>query len=748
MRAELLFRYSLSIVCLLLLSLPLQGRHIIGGVMTYECLGSGSYEFTLRVYRDCNCTNCANFDTPAFIAAYNCNNCNFASQGNPFREVDAMPEVIQQVETPDYPCLEEPDICVQEAIYRFQLDLPVSDESYFVSYQRCCRNATVSNLVLPDDQGATYFVEITPEAQAVCNSSPVFDDFPPTVICANEPLEFDHSATDADGDQLVYSLCPSWDGGGNILTDPGYRLCDGAQPTPACPPPYDPISFNPPFSPTNPMGGVPPVTIDPNTGMITGTPTNQGQFVVGVCVEEYRDGELLSTTVRDFQFNVERCDPTVIAQVGQAEAVVDQQYTIVSCGDQNISFVNESIQERFIEVYEWNFMIDGQEQLFDDWEPTVAFPDTGTYMGQLILNPGTTCGDTALIEVIIYPEITADFEFAYDTCAAGPVTFTDLSTSGSGQLTAWSWEFADGNNAADQNPLHTYEEPGDFPVALTATDINGCEDTHIRDLAYFPVPNLIIIAPSAFVGCVPGQIFFDNLSTPINESYDITWDFGDGGSASEISPTYTYETPGIFTVSVDIISPVGCQVDTVFEDLIQILPSPVAGFSFSPLQPSNLEPEVDFFDESENAVRWNYDFGDGRTSTLPSPTHEYRDTGQYTVRQIVTHPSGCQDTLIRIVDVIPEVRYFLPNAFTPNQDGRNDEYRGSGVLQGASNFRLRVFNRWGEAIFETDDPMQGWNGRKNNSGPLVPQGTYMVLVTFTGPRGDQYEYRGTATVVR
>mgnify|MGYP006266696785 CR=1 FL=1 len=740
-----------TLLALMAFAFSAEGKHIIGGVMNYACLGNDRYEITLRVYRDGNCTDCAEFDPIAYMAVYNCSgNCVGASQDNPLMSLQVPLLSTTTVEEPDYPCLIPPDVSVEEGLYRFELDLPSSPESYFISYQRCCRNVTVSNLIAPGDTGATYFTEITPQAQQICNSSPVFNEFPPIIICAGAPLEFDHSATDADGHQLVYSLCASYDGGGNLLTNDLYETCEGARPTPSCPPPYNTINFlGPNYSPAMPLGPEANLQIDPNTGLLTGTPTNLGQFIVGVCVEEYDElGNLLSTTVRDFQFNVARCDPTVVAEVGADEVTPDQEYIIVSCGENTVGFRNESFQESNIESYEWRFMIDGQETSFTDWEPSVNFPDTGVYYGNLILNPNTICGDTADIRVEIFPAIEADFSFDYDTCLAGPTSFTDASFSGSGQITNWAWAFGDGGSSGEVNPVYTYSSPGTFSAALTVTDINECQDTYAQDISYFPVPELIVIAPSEFLGCAPAEIFFDNLSTPINESYDINWDFGDGGGSSAISPTYTYESPGTYTVGVEIISPLGCQTDTVFNNLITVRPAPVAGFSFTPQRPSNIEPVVSFFDESTGASRWEYDFGDGRQSLQPSPVHEYRDTGIYEVRQIVTHPSGCKDTLVQLLDVIPEVRYFLPNAFTPNEDGTNDEYRGTGKLEGATNFQMLVFNRWGEAIFETRDPFEGWNGRKNNVGAPVPAGVYMVLVTFTGPRGDRYEYKGAATVVR
>ncbi|HMQ49291.1 MAG TPA: PKD domain-containing protein [Saprospiraceae bacterium] len=739
------------IICLGIVHLA-QAKHIIGGVMTYECLGNGRYEFTLKLYRDCNCTDCAEFDPFASIGIYRCtgDNCGGQNQNNPFQEVDVQLLSVTRVEEPDYPCLIPPDVCVQEGLYQFQLDLPVSStQSYHVSYQRCCRNVTISNIFNPDQIGATHTIEITPLAQQQCNNSAIFNEFPPTIICAGTSLVFDHSATDADGDQLVYSFCAPLQGGGPITDNAAlYNTCAGAQPIPACPPPYDPIVFiGPTYSPTNPVGGNPAISIDPNTGIITGTPNIQGQFVVGVCVQEFRNGMLINEVFRDFQFNVASCDPTVIAQIASDE-LVDDEFVVISCGDLDVNFQNTSFQQNFIEQYEWTFDIEGVPTTFDVWSPLVSFPDTGTYLGNLILNPNTACGDTAFIQVNIYPDLDADFEFEYDTCIAGPVVFTDLSYAESGLITNWDWDFADGNTSTLQHPIHQYLIPDEFPVGLTITDINGCQDTEIKPLLYFPVPELLVVAPTEEVACVPARILFNNLSYPISEAYDILWNFGDGGTDTVVSPIYVYEETGTYTVSIDIVSPLGCQTDTTFFDLITVLPSPMAGFSYTPSQPSNIVPEIRITDESIDAIRWLYDFGSGRTSNLQEPVYVFPDTGLYQVMQVVTHPSGCKDTLIQLIDVIPEVRFYLPNAFTPNYDGLNDLYMGTGVMIGATHFRMQIWNRWGEQVFETSDLLKGWDGNHQKTGQPAPAGVYMVLVTYTGPRGQPYVIKGVATIVR
>ena len=741
--------------CLFLPFSDLLALHIVGGGITYECLGNGRYRFTMKVYRDGNTQGGAELDQEVVIGIYRCppSGCSGLTQASAYGVVRARLQLpVVQVEKPDYPCLIPPNVRVEEGTYVWEAELPVSDQSYHITYQRCCRNVTISNLINPRDQGSTYTVELTPEAQAVCNSSPRFKQFPPTIICADEPLMFDHGAIDADGDQLVYEFCAPLDGGGGGAFGTRADIvntCQGAAPQPGCPPPYREVTFRAPaYTFDKPLAGRPTIEINPNTGMITGTPTAQGQFVVGVCVSEFRNGVLMSRTYRDFQFNVASCDPQVVADIQEDIQISDQEYQVNSCGVTDISFVNESFQERFIREYEWSFDIEGETVTSREWEPTLSFPDIGEYEGTLILNPDTECGDTALITVNIYPDISADFVYEYDTCQANPVAFTDRSESGSRFINEWTWAFGDGEISKQQNPEHLYRSPGDIPVSLTVRDTNQCEATSIQEVSYFPVPNLIVIAPSAFAGCQPLGVFFDNLSFPIDSTYDIRWDFGDGGTSSAISPTYTYPDPGLFTVDVAITSPIGCKTDTTFPDLIRVSPSPVAGFSFTPEVPTNLDSRVSFFDESEDANSWYWDFGGAGTSRERSPTFAFPDTGRYVVTQRVTHPSGCVDTLARLVDVRPEVRFFLPNAFTPNADSVNDEYLGVGIMKGARNFNMSIWNRWGQKVFEATDPLQGWNGRAFNTGKDAPAGVYVVLVTFKGPRGEPFEYKQFATLIR
>ncbi|MBK8554847.1 MAG: gliding motility-associated C-terminal domain-containing protein [Lewinellaceae bacterium] len=701
------------------------------------------------MYRDCFGGG-ADFDSPANIAIYR-GSVNNATLYATF-PVDYL---TKQRLIPDTPaCVAKvPNICVEEAVYIFTENLPVSNQSYFVVYQRCCRNITISNILNPGDIGATFQIEITPAAQMVCNNSPTFNNFPPIIICKDFPLDFDHSASDPDGDQLVYRFCAPLQGGGPILAPTSaLQSCFGAAPSPPCAPPYDEVPFIlPAYSPSNPMGGSPVVNINSTTGLITGTPNLLGQFVVGVCVEEYRNGVLLSVVRRDFQFNVTDCSPTVLANISSDSIAGPQRFVVSSCGQNSVTFINQSVQQQFIESFRWSFDLNGTPYSDStNWNATVNFPDTGSYNGALYLNPGTVCADTAYIAVNIFPAITADFSFVYDTCVAGPVDFTDLSF-GDGGVNRWSWNFGvSGGSSMLQNPSYLYPIPGNHDVQLRVYDKNRCSAQKTKTINWFPVPPLIIIEPDKFIGCVPDSIFFNNLSTPIDSTYHIVWDFGDGTTQENvISPTHEYTQPGLYDVSVSITSPIGCYTTDTFPRLIRGEPAPIANFSYLPdTLLSNLNNEVQFTDLSFNAFRWNWMFDKFGTSTQQNPNFTFPDTGLVKVRLLVTHESGCKDSLTRYLDFVPDFRWFMPNAFTPNGDGQNDEFYGTGLLEGVTDFNMSIWNRWGENVFETQDPNTGWNGRDQNNGKLSPAGVYVYLVTFTSPRGKPLEFKGFATLIR
>ena len=733
-----------------------EARHIVGGEIYYECIrrdtamNTVTFLFTMNVYRDCFSTNSAELDNPAQIGFY--------VEQTPLRytfigKLDASLSSSRILDpTNKNPCIIPPRVCVQEGVYTFERTFPIINSSYVVVYQRCCRNNTISNILNPDRQGAAYIVEITPEAQRSCNSSPRFKSFPPIVICAGELLNFDHSVTDKEGDIVTYEFCAPFSAGGqNGSNGTGSATdCNGVMPSrERCPPPFNTVTFTSPnYSTLTPLAGNPVVKINPTTGLITGIPEKLGQFVVGVCVKEYRAGVLLSTVRRDFQFNVAQCDIKVSAKVQSDSITKDQEFIINTCGNNTIDFINQSRTKENIKTYDWFFKIGPDTIRGNSENLRVTFPNIGTYRGQLILNKGIDCSDTAFINVNVFPGINASFTHTYDTCIADVVKFKNFSTTGSSMITKYDWTFEPNGNSAIKDPDYLYKTPGNKQAKLEVTDINGCVDDTTANIPYFPVPQLLVIDPGVFVGCEPLDIFFENLSIPIDSTYDVRWDFGDGNTSTKISPSHTYDNKGLYSVKLSVRSPIGCYTEIFYPDWITVKESPKANFDVNPEILSSFNNKITVTDQSQRAKTIEYLLSTGEKLVLRNPNYTFRDTGIYTIKQFAIHENGCIDTLVKILDVEPKVTFFMPNAFTPNGDGKNDEFFGKGAIDYIKGFKLTIWDRWGGKLFSTNDPNQSWNGRFNNSGELVPNGVYLYLVEYDTPRLQRIQLKGYATVVR
>lgn len=756
----------LSLFCVLGV-LPVKAAHIIGGEVTYRCISVNNvqkrtrFAVTFIMYRDSKGGG-ANFDVDAEFGLYK-------STGNNdwkyVKSFSASPRDIKPVDN-DNPCIiVPPNIGVERAIYEFDVDIDWGTEIYQIAYQRCCRNGTITNIVNPGSTGAVFSVEIFSDAISTCNNSPVFKKFPPIIICNGEPLRFDNSATDEEGDQLVYEFCAPLASGGTDgesgVGDP--TSCTGVRPASIrCIPPYDEVQFMlPTFSAVNPIGGNPQIKIDPVTGLITGIPRINGQYVVGVCVKEYRDGKLIGSIRREFQFNVTVCQIAVDAVIdvdqskvmgGYVELEQDGKlFTLKSCGSKTIPFVNLSTEIRNILGYEWRINNNTKIDTIPTANLDYTFPAYGQYTGQMVLNPQLSdCTDTARLIIDIYPSVTADFGFDYDTCISGPIYLTDKSSSGAGAgtINKWEWNFESDENGDVKNPQYEYKTPGIKPITLTTHDINGCANSITKNILYQPVPALVVLEPNRFTACVPEDITFTNLSFPIDDTYTLSWDFGDGGSSDQLSPTHTYDKTGLFDVSLKITSPIGCETIANYPAWIEVLESPTASFTYSPETFNNFEKTALFSNESENerSVLWNFS-GNG-ISFENNPTYTFPDTGLYTISLIAFHENGCTDTTSALIDVMPLVTLVMPNAFTPNNDGLNDDFRGYGFIEAISDYKMTIWNRWGELIFETDDALTGWNGTMNNTGQDCPQGVYVYQIEYLAPRGETKKLEGHCTLVR
>jgi gliding motility-associated-like protein len=278
-------------------------------------------------------------------------------------------------------------------------------------------------------------------------------------------------------------------------------------------------------------------------------------------------------------------------------------------------------------------------------------------------------------------------------------------------------------------------------VQLTAVNAHGCRDSVSRIVTPRDKPFSSFVAqPPA--GCEPLQVRFINTSVGADPINQWAWSLGNGDSAFTKNVSATYPA-GTYTVSLVATSVHGCRDTVVNPGMISSFPGPVAGFDYTPTQPSDFIPEVSFFDRSTDTDYWFWDFGDGVHATEPNPVHRYKP-GHFIVTQVVMTANGCTDTLQRSLEYMYEYAYWFPNAFTPNGDGINDLFKGQGI--GVRDFRLAVYNRFGHVVFETDNERKAWDGSYHNT--PVPSGVYHYTADITDREQKSYQLQGRVTVVR
>ncbi|MBI2271326.1 MAG: gliding motility-associated C-terminal domain-containing protein [Bacteroidetes bacterium] len=339
---------------LFLTNLNIFASHIAGGEISYDYLGGNKYQVTLKFYRDCSGID---FPNPAGISIYN-------SAGQLVQTVSAsLGPVISLPANPPSPCTSIPQgICIEMATYTTTVTLPPIPGGYQIEFKENARNSGIIN----GPAGFSAYSATIPDVSlAAVNSNPKFKSTPPIFICAGSPFSSDNSATDADGDSLVYSLCSPLE---SVV-------------------PYTPYPFTPPYTATNPMGGS--ISMNPVTGSLTGIPNTIGKFVVGVCVTEYRKGKFLSTTTRDFQFSVVNCVSLSTASGLSA---------LTNCNSHEVTFFNNSTGAS---GYLWRF---GDGQTSTSASPVHIYPAIGTYTAVLIAytsNP--LCKDSTTIIVNVDP---------------------------------------------------------------------------------------------------------------------------------------------------------------------------------------------------------------------------------------------------------------------------------------------------------------------------------------------------------
>lgn len=702
--------------------------HIVGGDMFYDCLGGNQYRVTLNLYRDCLSSG-APFDDPLPITIFDGNNVNIGSF-----TINFPGSLNLDVNFNNNPCVTVPsDICVEGAVYTKIITLPASTTGYTLAYQRCCRGPNVTNLNTPEDQGLTITVSIPPDNLAICNSSPRFTNYPPLLLCSNEELVFDHSATEPDGDDIVYEICAPNQGG----------TSGNPAPNPVPSPPYPLVNWGGGASTFNPfvLGSI---SINPTTGLLTASPQLSGLYVVGVCAKEYRNGILISTTTRDFLFRVLNCEIELAANItSQADLSTFVSY----CQGLTIDFENESFGGT---SWQWDFGVDGiNSDVSSVFEPSYTFPTGGTYTIQLIVSQSVGCSDTTTQVFIINNELTAEFPIPEPQCITGnSFDFFGVTVPFAGATYEWDLgQYGIPLNSATQNQNDVvFSQSGYIPITYT-TNFDVCSDSVTKNIFIYREP-IIAFSVKDELKCAPYNAHLINLSQADTPIYS-EWDFGDGSPTStDTHPFHIYDTPGLYDVSLNIFTDSGCiaNLSLIRENLIEIFPSPVSQFSVSPLEQDEFEAHFTFTDLTGVDVvqQWFY-FANGAFTPFEPYTYTYPEPGVYHPFQIVENQYGCKDRSYKTIKVNPVIPILVPNAFTPDGDIFNNTFKP--ILYKPRQFQMFIYNRWGDLIYFSNDAYGEWDG--SYMGKPAPDGVYVWRIIYNDFKYNlPKELKGHITLLR
>ena len=288
-------------------------------------------------------------------------------------------------------------------------------------------------------------------------------------------------------------------------------------------------------------------------------------------------------------------------------------------------------------------------------------------------------------------------------------------------------------------------------TTYTVTGSNGsCSGTATGIITVNPMPNIVFNA-SLVSGCVPFCVTFTDASTVSSGNIaSWNWNFGDGGISDVQTPQHCFNIQGNYSVSLTVVSDSGCSATYTNTNMITLNPLPEAKFSI-PLSLESLGTSVAFTDNSIGASSWNWDFGDmidsaNNSSSTVNPDHTYSEAGAYCVTLTVSNNAGCIDTSQQCLVIKPKFTFYIPNSFSPNGDGFNDDFYCKSEY--CNQFEMIIYDRWGHVIFSSKDINEHWNGRVYKGSTIAKQDVYVYVVMVTDKNNELYQLTGNVTLVR
>ncbi len=465
------------------------------------------------------------------------------------------------------------------------------------------------------------------------------------------------------------------------------------------------------------------------------------------------DGENVSHVFTDpGTYNVELvvvntggCSDTLVQSVTVLQAPEVEYAWTTSCVNDMVQFSVDDVVTNINEVVSWHWDFGDGTQSFEQ-NPGHVYAAIGTYEVTLQIINIYGCSSSVSHYVTITPETTAVFEYSAPTCYDQPVQFTYIDNPGSPYIVEWTWDFGDGNVQTvvfpdDPNLEHIYSNPGTYNVSLHVINVNGCESTHDELVIVQPTPEANF---SYGLTCEDSEVFFTDLSQG-NAAGQIThyaWDFGDPVSGvnnfSDLQhPSHIFETPGDYTVTLNVTAINGCE--HIKDTVLTISQAPFVDFSYvsSCLDDITEFNSSNFVDQAAIAS-WEWNFGDGGTSSEVDPDYIYGIAGEYLVSLTVTDTAGCSSS----VDKLLQVNDAPSAAFT--YEGNPCAFQQIQFVD--ESFAPEAIQQWSWDFGDGTHITINHPNQPNITHIYTQSGTYNVILSIVTQNGCESEFEQTISI--
>ena len=356
----------------------------------------------------------------------------------------------------------------------------------------------------------------------------------------------------------------------------------------------------------------------------------------------------------------------------------------------------------------------------------------------VVIRDTNNCSDSITLTIFEPPQLSLTATEVDSICSGQNVTLVAVIQGGTAPY-AFNWN----PGSITGNPV-TVSPTVSTIYEVVVTDANNCISTSQPvNVNIYSLPDISFTA-NPKEGCTPLCVSFNNTTPNIS---DASWNFGDGKTGSEHAITHCFQNPGNYSIAIAVTDNNGCANLLLTPDLIQVFPNPVAAFTMTPPITAPVNSPVLFNDQTSGADYWLWNFGDflNSTSLLRNPLFAYSVTGSYTVNLLVSNNEGCTDSVLHTIIIEPEFTLYIPNSFTPDNDGLNDFFAPQGTE--FDSFEMEIYNRWGERVYHTKEIDRPWDGGVKN-GDEIQEGVYVYKILVKDFKAEIHYYVGNVTLIR